>query len=152
MPLAAPDRAVLQTPMYWRREFPGTADQARAARRFVRQLLDGCSLIDDVLLAVDELVTNALHHTRSGRAGGRFTVEVRRIAAQVIVCVADEGGPTEPRALAQADPGDLDALRETGRGLHTVAALATHWSWIGDDCGRTVRAAFAARNRRVRSR
>ncbi|WP_199487743.1 hypothetical protein [Actinomadura spongiicola] len=47
----------------WRRAFPRELDQARAARRFGAALLADCPQLDDVLLAVDELVVNALRHT-----------------------------------------------------------------------------------------
>ncbi|NKZ08825.1 ATP-binding protein [Actinomadura latina] len=66
------------TAQRWRRAFPGELVQARAARRFTAMLLDGCPLLDEVLLAVDELVVNALRHTKSGQPGGTFTVEVTR--------------------------------------------------------------------------
>lgn len=48
----------------WRRTFPGDLDQACAARRFTGALLAGCPDLDEVLLAVDELVVNALRHVR----------------------------------------------------------------------------------------
>lgn len=61
-------------PMYWRRTFPGEAAQARAVRGFAGPLLAGCPAYDDALLALDELVVNSLRHTKSGQAGGHFTV------------------------------------------------------------------------------
>src|SRR2546428_3593578 len=58
-----------------RRMFAGRADQARHARRFLQAALDGCPVADMVVLLADELVTNALVHTRSGD-GGVFEVMV----------------------------------------------------------------------------
>ena len=57
------------TALYWRRSFPGDAEQARAARRFTSCLLAGFPALDEVLLTVDELVVNALRLlAHSGRA------------------------------------------------------------------------------------
>ncbi|WP_233510232.1 ATP-binding protein [Actinomadura craniellae] len=124
-------------PLYWRRAFPGGAEQARAARRFVACLLDGFPVLDDVLLAVDELVVNAVRHTKSGQAGGSFTVGIGCGGGGVVVSVADQGGPEEPVAR------DAGPLAESGRGLRTVALIAASWGWHGNESGRTVTAVFA---------
>jgi anti-sigma regulatory factor (Ser/Thr protein kinase) len=122
----------------WRRAFPGRPEQASVVRRFVEILLHGCPLIDDVLLVVDELVVNTLRHTRSGQSGGSFAVEVRRIRAEVVVMVTDQGCATEPT------PTDADELAESGRGLRTVSLLAASWGWHGNAESRTVTAVFVA--------
>ncbi|GGV18147.1 hypothetical protein GCM10010182_44300 [Actinomadura cremea] len=124
-------------PLRWRRSFPGGPEQARVVRRFVGCLLADCPYLDDVLLAADELVVNALRHTRSGQCGGRFAVEVLHGHDGVRVAVTDQGGPGEPVCRRA---GDLD---EFGRGLHTIALIAASWAWQGDDRGRTVTAVFA---------
>ncbi|RAY11786.1 ATP-binding protein [Actinomadura craniellae] len=126
-------------PLYWRRAFPGGAVQARAVRRFVACLLDGCPVLDDVLLAVDELVVNAVRHTKSGQAGGSFTVGVVRDGGGVAVSVADQGGPDEPVAR------DAGPLAESGRGLRTVSLTAASWGWHGNESGRVVTAVFTER-------
>ncbi|GAA0597833.1 ATP-binding protein [Actinomadura livida] len=122
----------------WRRAFPGELDQARAARRFTSALLAGCSELDEVLLAVDELVVNALRHTKSGQPGGAFTVEIARWDGAVTVAVTDEGAPYEPTVT------DAAADAESGRGLRTVSLLASGWGWFGNDRSRTVTAFFSA--------
>jgi anti-sigma regulatory factor (Ser/Thr protein kinase) len=129
--------------MYWRRDFPGEAAQARAARAFAACLLDGLPTLDDILLVLDELAVNALRHTRSGHPGGRFTVEVHRNPLAVTISVTDQGAPTEPRVRPLTDATDPAALTESGRGLFTVAALATAWAWTGTPSSRTVHATFA---------
>lgn len=128
--------ATESVPLYWRRPFSGGAEQARAVRRFVACLLVGCPYLDDVLLAVDELVVNAMRHTKSGQDGGSFIVEVLLGAGGVAVSVADQGGPGEP-AAREADP-----LDESGRGLRTVSLTAASWGWHGNEGGRTVTAVF----------
>jgi anti-sigma regulatory factor (Ser/Thr protein kinase) len=125
--------------MYWLRTFDGCPRQAREVRAFVSALLPGCPYLDDVLLAVDELVVNALRHTKSGQAGGSFIVEVARDAEGVAVSVADEGGAADPAAV------QADELDECGRGLRTVSLLATTWGWHGNDAGRTVHATFTGK-------
>lgn len=130
--------------MYWRRSFPGRTGQVRAARAFAACLLADFPPLDDVLLVLDELAVNALRHTRSGLPGGRFIVEVRRDCTGVTVSVTDQGGPTDPRVRRVTDASDPSSLAESGRGLLTVEALATAWSWTGTRASRTVHAAFAA--------
>ncbi|QFG25221.1 ATP-binding protein [Actinomadura sp. WMMB 499] len=132
--VSGPDQS--GTSMYWRRGFCGRAEQIRSVRAFAAHLLADFPALDDVLLVVDELAVNAIRHTRSGRCGGRFAVEICMDLAGVIVYVADEGGPGEPRLR------DIAGLAEGGRGLLAVEALAATWSWTGDERGRTVRATF----------
>ena len=123
--------------MYWRRTFPGRADQAHAVRAFVATLIPEHPRLDEVLLAAGELVANALRHTKSGQ-GGAFTVYLFHTGGSTALSVADEGGPTEP---AVTEAGEW---AESGRGLRTVSVLADSWGWHGDDTGRTVTAVFAA--------
>lgn len=120
----------------WRRSFPGSADQAARVRGFIAALMPDCPVIDDLLLVADELVVNALRHTKSGRFEGEFAVEVRHRPGQALIAVTDQGGPSEPVAT------DADDLAESGRGLRTVAALADSWGWHGNEHGRTVTAVF----------
>jgi anti-sigma regulatory factor (Ser/Thr protein kinase) len=128
--------AAQPAPLRWRRSFPGGPEQARNVRRFVGCLLVGCPYLDDVLLAADELVVNALRHTKSGQDGGSFTVEIVQDGGRVAVSVADQGGPGEPAALEATE------LAESGRGLRTVSLTAASWGWHGNDAGRTVTAVF----------
>ncbi|MFC5753637.1 ATP-binding protein [Actinomadura rugatobispora] len=143
MLLTVPVSADSEAPLYWRREFRGRPDQVRVVRAFAAHLLDGFPALDDVLLVLDELVVNALRHTRSGRDGGCFTVGLRWEEDGVTAWVSDEGGPGKPGVRQPADPEAIDELPECGRGLLTVDALVTQWSWTGDVRGRTVRACFS---------
>jgi anti-sigma regulatory factor (Ser/Thr protein kinase) len=69
--------------------------------------------VDEVVLCLSELVTNALRHT-AGPARMRLGVR----SGFVHLEVADLGGPDPTR------PGDVPAgLGEHGRGLHIVRAL-----------------------------
>lgn len=124
----------------WCRVFPGLPCAAAAARRFVAAALHDHPVLDDVLVATDELVVNALRHTRSSCPGGRVTVEVRRWSAGTAIVVGDEGGPSEP---VSHDIGDFG---ESGRGLRMIAALADGWGWYGNTDGRRVVAVFDRRH------
>jgi len=92
-----------ETPAVTSRALSARPEEARTARRFVRELLTSWgleALADDAEMIVDELVVNAvLHGTRVGLA--RETPMPRQ---------PDWGG-------------------ETGRGLQIVAALSHVWGW-----------------------
>jgi two-component sensor histidine kinase len=111
-----------------RATFPGRADQVPLARRFVERALTSCSAADDAALLTSELVTNAVAHSVSGR-GGTFTVTVTHRVGDLLVEVADDGGPWEPHTTADA---------QHGRGLLIVTAVARAWGVTGDDSGRVV--------------
>lgn len=112
------------------------------AREFVAFLAAGFTGEDDVVLAAAEMTANALQHTRSGLPGGLFVVELRRWRGGLALSLTDQGGPGDPRP--RAAPGDPGTLAESGRGLLTVAAVASHWDWCGGPSGRTVTAIFRA--------
>ena len=95
-------------------------------RRWVRTTLaqhaasaDGgapCVAVDDVVLAVDELVTNAGEH-----AGGWVTVELVPRPDGVLVGVSDPA-PESPAVFRTVEPWE-----ESGRGLLVVSELAPIW-------------------------
>lgn len=117
----------------------------RAVRDFVREALRDWGWerprVDDVLLCVSELATNALvHGVPPGRgylvrlvnedAGSRLRVEVHD---------SGEGRP------ALRPPGGAGADDESGRGLLLVAALADTWGVGERDPGKVVWCAFTRR-------
>jgi len=122
-----------ETPAVTSRALSARPEEARTARRFVRELLT-CwgleALADDAEMIVDELVVNAvLHGTRAGltraHPGAGLTVLrlcMLRRAGEVMLAVVDPGNETPmPR---QPDWGG-----ESGRGLQIVAALSHVWGW-----------------------
>ena len=125
--LAVPDGVRSAEPR--RRVFAGQASQVRHARRFVQAASDGCPVADTAVLLAGELVTNALVHTRSGD-GGQFEVITWSGPSSVCVAVLDGGSDHVPAVDGK------DALRESGRGLVLVDALATCWGHAGDGEGR----------------
>jgi serine/threonine-protein kinase RsbW len=112
------------------RTFPGRADQAGEARAFLRRVLAGCPLSDDLVLICSELAANAVTHSRSAQPGGWFTVRVEvREGDYAFVEVEDQGGRWQD--------GD-QAARQGGRGLAVVGMLADYWDIRGEDTGRVV--------------
>jgi anti-sigma regulatory factor (Ser/Thr protein kinase) len=114
----------------WRQAFPGEERQLGILRRWVGSLLPDCPARNDVVLVADELGTNAIRHTASGR-GGSFTVEIAWQEPVVRVAVSDSGGPGTPQVID-------DPLAEHGRGLLLVRSLAARIGTAGDERGRTV--------------
>jgi hypothetical protein len=114
-----------------RRRFPGRHDQVACARSFVRELFDGCPVLDDGVLLTSELCTNALQHSESGN-GGSFEVTVYLGAGALRVEVRDGG------SLGMPALRDADGAAEDGRGLEIVACLAHRWGQRGDEYGRCV--------------
>jgi anti-sigma regulatory factor (Ser/Thr protein kinase) len=116
-------------------QLPGHTRAVGQARQFAAEVLgDGFSGLDDVLILVSELVSNAVMHTASGDGGSvALTVSVNRDLVRVEV--GDQGGASAPR-LAD-DDGPADVLTG-GRGLRIVDTLATKWGFEGDESGRVV--------------
>jgi anti-sigma regulatory factor (Ser/Thr protein kinase) len=122
-----------ETPAVTTRALSARPEEARTARRFVRELLT-CwgleALADDAEMIVDELVVNAvLHGTRGVQArnhqGPPMTVlrlcMLRRVG-EVMLAVVDPGNETPmPRQPGWAG--------ESGRGLQIVGALSHVWGW-----------------------
>ena len=119
-----------ETPAVTTRALSARPEEARTARRFVRELLT-CwgleALADDAEMIVDELVVNAvLHGTRATlsrtNSAGVLRLCMLRRAGEVMLAVVDPGNETPmPR---QPDWGG-----ESGRGLQIVGALSHVWGW-----------------------
>jgi anti-sigma regulatory factor (Ser/Thr protein kinase) len=125
-----------ETPAVTSRALSARPEEARTARRFVRELLT-CwgleALADDAEMIIDELVVNAvLHGTRAGqnprtRTGPGAGTAVLRIcmlrrAGEVMLAVVDPGNETPM-------PRRPDWGGESGRGLQIVGALSHVWGW-----------------------
>ena len=117
-------------------ELPHDVVAARHARAVVRDLLQRWGfhdLVDDAMLVVSELVTNAVEHTHSScamvvnRSGGGVRIEVR-----------DDGA-------GSPDPQPPSMTAEGGRGLMIVSALARAWGVDSAPPTKTVWVELAAR-------
>jgi serine/threonine-protein kinase RsbW len=122
-------------PVLAQRRFPGHAPAVGQARRFVTCVLgDDWPGLDEVLVLVSEVASNAVKHSASGD-GGTFEVAVSAEGSSVRVEVADQGGASEPRVTDEDTC--IDVL--TGcRGLRIVEMLAAKWGHAGDELGRVV--------------
>jgi DNA-binding NarL/FixJ family response regulator len=97
---------------------PADVSSAREARTFTRSVLEEwqvSEVLDDALLVVSEMVTNAVTHANSD-------CELRLALSPVVVRVEviDRGGGTP-------DPMPPSSTRNSGRGLHLIAALTAAW-------------------------
>ena len=102
----------------------GRAERARAARRFVGEVLGpGHPCGDVAVLLVSEVFGNSVRHSGSGAPGETVTVAVIAGNGIVRVEVTDRAGPGTPELRSAG----RDA--EGGRGLQLVAALAARWGW-----------------------
>jgi anti-sigma regulatory factor (Ser/Thr protein kinase) len=92
--------------------------------------LFGYAELDDVVLIVSELATNAIRHSRSGQ-GGLFEVILRDLDSAVRIEVRDEG--KDGLQPLQPLPGTGEALAESHRGLEIVQLLADRWGCIREE-------------------
>ena len=100
----------------------GRAERARAARRFVSEILGSGHPCGDVaILLVSEIFGNSVRH--SGSAAPGETVAVISGDGIVRVEVTDRAGARTP----ELRPAGRDA--EGGRGLQLVADLSARWGW-----------------------
>ena len=119
---------------------PFSRAAAGAARTGLASTLRGLdlrqSVIDDAVVVVSELVTNAVRHA-TPRPDGQVDVEWAVDSRRLWLRVTDGGRRTRRAAepVAQDEPVG-------GRGLSIVAALADAWHFERHDAGTTVIAVF----------
>ena len=113
------------------RMFPGRADQIAQARDFTRRALGACPVLDEAVLLVSELATNAVEHTATGNAG-TFHVIIHQGKTWLLAAIKDDGSGKTPI------PPAVDVLAEDGRGLGLVELIAHRWGHCGNEHGRAV--------------
>ena len=109
------------TPATAGRTFGRRPEEVPAARRFIRDALDGHPAAFDAELLTCELVTNAVQHATDA---GWVTVAVMRRGAVVHVDVIDDGRSGLPhwREATSQDEG--------GRGFQLVNEIAERWGFL----------------------
>lgn len=108
----------------------GNLTAVRSVRARVRDFLARMghseAVLDDAELAVSELATNALLHSRSGQSGGVMTLFIRSDGTRLRVAVADQGERAGEGGHSREDGDDF------GRGKLIVDSCATrsgeYWS------------------------
>lgn len=112
-------------------ELAGTRFAARQARELLRDALgNDHPLARDAALAISELVSNAVAHSRSGQPGGTIAIAITARRDDVRIEVRDAGGPGAP-VVRTAQEG------EHGRGLQIIEALAAGWGTRATSTGRS---------------
>ena len=122
---------------------PGRPEAAKSAREFTGKCLPGCPSVYEAMLCADELVANAVQHSRSGLPGGEITVRVVTQPGEWLRVEVEDQGP-----LLRAVPDDRDEFTEGGRGVLLVTVLADtfgadhtmRWFWMTWDRGAEVSA------------
>jgi anti-sigma regulatory factor (Ser/Thr protein kinase) len=115
-------------------DLPAAPASVGAARRAVRELLTawgtGDDVLDNAVIVISELVTNAITHSASERIACRL----RSAAGRLRIEVEDQN-----RAGALPTPRRPDPDDQNGRGLLLVEALSCDWG-VTDTlrCGRVV--------------
>jgi anti-sigma regulatory factor (Ser/Thr protein kinase) len=103
------------------RGFDACVTAPRAARRWIAECLQELgrseAALNDAMLVVSELATNAVIHAQSA-----FSVTVRAERSAIHIAVED-GAPVGPMVGAAA----TEPMAESGRGLLLVAAIASQW-------------------------
>ena len=130
---------------WWTRQFRGSADQVLEVRHWIEDLLPECAVRADVLLLASELCTNAIVHTRSGEAGGQFSVDIEWAPALARVVIGDQGSAKTPAMAGRT--GSAAHLDECGRGLLLVDNVADDWGTTSRPNRGWVWADFDWRNR-----
>ncbi|WP_344914267.1 ATP-binding protein [Streptosporangium oxazolinicum] len=77
--------------------------------------------VDDCVLIISELVTNAVRHTASGHPNGTVILMISDAGPMVRVEVIDAGAPTVPMPRQPSEDAD------SGRGLFLVDRLSVMW-------------------------
>jgi anti-sigma regulatory factor (Ser/Thr protein kinase) len=110
---------VAQSARQYRSVFSSEMASVADVRAFVRSCVADIAIeVDDAVLAVSELATNAVEHG----SGATFSVELEMTSEAVDVVVdseRDRAWVTPPTAAADTGP-----IPRTGRGLRIVAAVA----------------------------
>ncbi|MFC6880935.1 ATP-binding protein [Actinomadura yumaensis] len=115
-------------------DLPAEIRAAARARELTGRALRGWHVsdptdVDDIVLMVDELITNAVVH-----GGGPVRLRLRLDGSRVIGEVSD-ANPAGPPAPKTPDPLDW---AEAGRGLLLVGALSSDFGTRPDAVGKTV--------------
>ncbi|UBU19190.1 ATP-binding protein [Nonomuraea gerenzanensis] len=114
------------------RSFEGIPATIGEARAWAREALPhGCGRVDDVVLVVSELATNAVMHSASGAPGGRYAVQVEvDPAARSVAVTCIDMGPALVKAVRPDGEG--------GHGLALVQAVADSYDVRPEPTSRTV--------------
>jgi anti-sigma regulatory factor (Ser/Thr protein kinase) len=124
-PSASPPHAepVLSWELHDVAELPRARAELRRVAAAAHAPEDGVDLCEQLILAFDEMASNALRH-----GGGRVRAAVRTTAHSYLIEVSDQATSSPPAPAVGRDPS------EGGLGLYLIAELATQHGWyVSDD-------------------
>jgi serine/threonine-protein kinase RsbW len=110
-------------------EITSTPEQLRPVRERVGGWVAGLGWagdpVHDLVLAVDEALTNVIRHGYNGAPGGRICLRCAPVhdparGAGVEVCIRDFGCQVDPQRICGRN---LDDLRPGGLGVHIIRAM-----------------------------
>jgi serine/threonine-protein kinase RsbW len=126
----------------WCHEFPARPEQVGQARRFLSSALEECPVIDEAVLCLSELASNAVLHSESRRPGGTFTVRAEITPGDhVHVEVQDQGGPWREHSHDDGRPHGLAIVRGLAADSGVDGDARTGWKvwaridWTGQGPG-----------------
>lgn len=106
--------------------FPSSQKYLSTVDRFLERELKRAGLppdvIADVAISVSEFVNNAILHGNHQNEAKRVTLELFFGAAEVTICVEDEGEGFDPNRVANPLEGE-NLLKEVGRGIFIAKTL-----------------------------
>ena len=108
-------------------DFDDQLTELVAARRFTEDVLGEHDRLDDVLVVVSELASNAVRHAKSG-----FTLSIDEDEDRIRIQVIDRGGGWPVAVEVRAAPC------RGGMGLKLVGALADRWGAVEHPPGKLV--------------
>lgn len=92
-------------------------------RNELRQLLSQAGwekkTVDEVLLAVDEALTNIIRHAYQGKSG-RMSVDVDASSEKIEIILEDQGQKFDP---TQVPPPELPRQKPGGLGVHFIRTI-----------------------------
>ena len=91
-------------------------------RRALHSGAHSAELLDQLVLAFDEMASNALRH-----GGGKVGASVQLTETSYLIQVSDAAAAAPPRPAVGRDPS------EGGLGLYLIAELATDHGWYAED-------------------
>jgi len=98
-----------------------------AIRRFVEEtaaaLGVGLATVTDIVLAVDEAVSNIVVHGYQGQPGA-IEIEVKRERDALLICLRDEAPPFDPTNVPAPDlTAPLEQRATDGMGIHLIRQI-----------------------------
>ncbi len=119
----------------------GMPESAGLARGWAARILDGCPAADGTILAVSELVTNAVLHSRSAGVPGSVHVRLVIAPGAWLRCEIRDAGPARPATVhddarpfaPESDRTGYAELTEHGHGIPITRALT--WLYGTDSAG-----------------